>query len=228
MQHRNAYGYLIDLVEGELRGRQRAEVEAHVETCEDCGTWLATYSLISKVTQGASAHPDPNSIASYAIEPGNLSRRERSKLQDHLENCRSCAREYKVTCRALTRARGGGGKGRISDSLWSGEWKPALAAAAIFAVAVLLFIYAPGVTDQSEYRLSDQRLQGSRVVEATNRLVATNVQVEPNSDIVFRASQTVLGDDFSVSRGARLVIATTGASSDAPTNTGKSRGGNSS
>lgn len=237
MKHTEAKELLVEFADGTLGEQQRAAVAGHVRSCDACDRWLGTYNLVAGAINAASHHPTADAVAAYANEPADLPGPKRSELEAHLGQCSCCAREYELTRQALEASRSADAlttsiTGRLQtkaghlDRRWLAA--AALAAAATLTIAMTIMFRASETLqppETVERHVQGERFVGHKVIDAPDRLVATDVHVETDSSLTLRAGKTVLGEHFSVGRGGRLVIATTGASEEAPTNTGKTRGG---
>lgn len=209
MTHDDAKVLLEQFVDGELNAVTSEEVEGHAHDCAECTEWIATYSTI-KAGLRAAAHPQADMLAAYALEPSDLSRDVRSEVESHLNGCRDCRGDYRSSRRALEKARPSAPSDRISplNVVRNAGWRPAvgLAAAAVLAVALVVTI-APD--REPDNRVADLKVEGSQIIEGAERLVATNVEVQQSARLDLRADKSiVLGEGFSVKRGASLVIST--------------------
>ncbi len=210
MNHRKARHHLVDLADGALSDERRGEVEAHVENCERCQGWLATYRVIEASTETSSPHPASDVLASYAVEPADLSEHAQAEVRTHMASCMTCATEYRLTREALVASRPDGvdwvpGRVPAGRERSMQPW----AAAALLAATLLLALVLVGPEKAQVASLSDSVITGREVVQSEDRLLASNIQLAESSDLRLRAPQgVVLREGFSVGKGARLSIDT--------------------
>lgn len=69
MTCREAAGFLMDYLEGDLPPDVRASFDFHLDECENCRAYLATYEAAVRMAQAALAKPEAD--ASTAL-PGDL------------------------------------------------------------------------------------------------------------------------------------------------------------
>jgi len=210
VKHLEAADLLLGHVEGTLDARTDSKVENHAQSCRDCSDWLATYNDIERAFGAQDHHPSPESLADYALEPAGIDATLRASIKEHLERCRSCSREYRVTRDALRNA----SRDYAPERKWQrhatpGFRKPVLAMAAAAAMIVASVTMLPKYRS-AETVISDLTVGGSQVIEASDLLVATSVDVPAATQLSLRADRkVVLGEGFSVKQGGRLTIATT-------------------
>jgi len=102
VEHQDAIARIGDLVRGRLDATSRAEVQAHLEQCQDCRRLSETYVVLAE-SFGArhdaapDAHPSSTEIVNLAVTPEKLSADERADLETHVEQCPACAVELEAT-----------------------------------------------------------------------------------------------------------------------------------
>ncbi len=215
MNHLEAQTRLVDLSEGTLKRSLRRETEAHVSECGECQDWLATRKLLNSECLMRPTHPSSEQIALVALEPSSLSPEARGKLENHLDECKACRQEQKLTREALEKAK------QPMDSDWSTSNQSAIRGAfqrnpvLVRVAALLAVLVGTGLLirweqlTEYETRISNLQIEGTKTIEVEGRLLASNVEVDRDSRLVLRAGDTVmLGEGFSVGNGASLVIET--------------------
>lgn len=207
MKHRDAEVLLDEFASEDLDGPQARGLAAHVADCRDCSDWLAAYQ---RIELEARLHPTSDLLANYAVEPAAIGRELRHLLESHLSRCNSCGREYRLTRHALEQARPDAGVATAGSGRTFVDvgWKIA-AGIAVATVLTTLLIVGSRSLGEEENVVSNQSIENSRTVEASERLVAEKIAVHEAATLTLRAKGSViLGDGFSVKRGGRLVVST--------------------
>lgn len=209
MKHSEVRDLLVDLAEGSLKGPRLAAVKAHVRVCVECDRWLTTYSLIQAVATASAQHPDADTIAAYALEPADLPPRARASVAAHLEQCKSCSREYRLTRQALAGSRPVEPGATVDELSSTDGLLPTWATAGLLAATMLVALMLVRPQPPAPQVLTDGVINDHRVVESEQRLLAGDLQLAESSELELRAPQgVVLGDGFSVKKGARLSVST--------------------
>lgn len=94
MTHDEARGFLPDLHKGRLDPVEESGVREHLADCGECGSVSRTYAILlagSKAQSGA--HPDSSLLVRYALAVPTLGENERSRVDEHVRACASCAQE---------------------------------------------------------------------------------------------------------------------------------------
>jgi anti-sigma factor RsiW len=223
MTHSDARRRLVAYAEGALDAEQRRALEAHTRSCVACAGWLATYRMLEKETDrpeqphaGIAPRPHPGSgdLAAHALDPSELSIAAREEIAAHLEVCPSCHREHDLTRRALAAAQPRMAPRRDEGASTDGPRRihrlPLRMATALLAASALLALVVPTRTPVAEPALTaGSVIRDHRVVQSRERLFASDVRVAEFAHLELSApSGVVLGEGFSVGRGARLAIGT--------------------
>jgi hypothetical protein len=117
------------------RAPEWAEFRDHLPRCADCALELARFATLTLAlageATGASAHLSEAQIVALAVPSSQVARDERDRLEAHLAGCAPCRTELAVA-RGFDFAAISAPRRRIPRF----GWRPALAAAAIVALAV--------------------------------------------------------------------------------------------
>ncbi|MDH3745129.1 MAG: zf-HC2 domain-containing protein [Acidobacteriota bacterium] len=212
MQHHEVVDLLPELESGTLGDATRPAVLQHLDTCDECRSWVATCEWFSGALAETSEDPHPSSdqLARYSVDSTRLAEPEREQLAAHLAVCDNCAEEVRLTEAALTGDEQNATIlhfGRRVEHRSRAALKTGLAATLAFASLLAFSYYKSHHT-----RLSGDHLAGTRVVEAIDSIKAVSTTIESGGDVTFRAGKTVvLGEGFSIGSDAsfRIEIAQT-------------------
>lgn len=138
IDHGDARLLLSDLLEGRLGRTEKEAVQAHLESCARCRSWVETYTLAREALDEDRLHHLPSGeVAQFAIEPEQLEPEQLERIATHLRSCESCKDEVE-TCRDASAAARHGGRRR---SVTGRNLRVALAAAiALATVAYPIYI----------------------------------------------------------------------------------------
>lgn len=215
MRHAEAQPHLSDLAAGTVDAQVRVALLAHVETCEECGEWLATYRLISAALGGGSAsapeHPVSDLLVRYTLSPQELDETVRAEIFQHVGSCDECRREMELTRAAVQQARPAGEE-FVAPQAVVRPRRPRLSRIAL-AAAVAVALVGTGLVLRSRTALPvagerpSRDLVGTQVIESEENLFAELMTLRSGSDVTLRAQgSVVLGDGFVVTEGAVLAI----------------------
>lgn len=207
MKHAEARNHLDEFATRQLAPDDHRAVQAHVDECALCADWLATYRTL-QAGLSRHEHPDAGALAEYAFEPANLAQRERADLEDHLRACGRCRADYRATRLALDEARPDFAERTAGHAtLVQRTWRPALGLAAAASLIALVLLTVPVAMGPGDRTIANEVLSGSQIIEAEERLFATNVQIEESAQVALRADSAVtLGAGFSVKQGAKVAM----------------------
>lgn len=206
MNHRDIRELLADFALGRLEGGQRDRIQEHLAGCSRCREWLATYELLGRALEARQAADHPRGeLAEWAVLDGELP----EAASRHLAECPSCRSELERLREAISAAR----ETRPREP--AVRWASAAAVAVLLlAGSLLLFTRQPTATDQI---IRGGVLTGEQTFTGRS-IVASDVELQPGSRIVFEAGKMVaLGDGFVV--GSRVTFEA--ATDDRPGGSGK-------
>jgi|GEM_PF-3120845 len=236
MKHRQAIEYLSELGAGSLTPILSAELDAHVEQCDECKDWLATRDLLAGAlsTHGSSDdHPEGSLLALCVIRPEEVHEADREELRIHLSRCSTCRRGVELMRAAIMAARPHDEESyRPPERRASGFRARKWLVAAAFGVFVLgggvllggLLLSTSDLTDasvaqdsgsdgrhaarpESLQELSGRDLDGTHVIGSDRTLMVSRLTVKSGADVTFRSGETVaFGDGFRVASGAKIRV----------------------
>lgn len=233
MDHHDAQRHLIDFVDGRLDQRARDELNAHVESCIDCRSWLETHELLACAFDSGpgAGHPDSELLALCAIRPEEIDEPGRSEIGRHLEACAHCRRDVELVRDAVLEVRPKGSvPARLTRTLPAAPWLAVAAAICIVGVALWLSLpfatNRPILPDSRSYdiathvetsrsspmgspreALEEMELEGTQFIEAEGRLTLSRVKIKDGAKVTINAGEGVaFGDGFQIGSGAVVAI----------------------
>jgi hypothetical protein len=150
----------------ELDDHDRADVDSHVATCDDCaqtfwalGRFVGKLNKIGESHRALLAHPPEEQIIQLAVDPKLLSPQQRITIQRHFEHdrCVACERIYWSVLQSEKECIREAGKPPTA-TLWQAfflDWKkPVLALLAAFAVlqSIEIGVFLKTRRQEAEYR----------------------------------------------------------------------------
>ncbi len=224
--HRRFEGLLADFAWGSLRGSEHEEVKAHVESCPDCRQWVEAYqdlaAAVGSPPEVELKHPESDELARHAVDRAGLSGEQQARIAHHLGECAACTQDIELVESAVMRAREATGKSgdraRVPRFGWGGDRFRRFALAATILLAIVtsaVFVLSPWGSSSRDIEISSQSLGGKKLVEADGTITATAVAIEAESEVDFRAGESVvLGNGFSVADSAFFSVEITGDDDD--------------
>lgn len=216
--HEQVTELLPSLVAGELEGPVEAELESHAETCEECGSWLATYRhLEASVRDLEPRHSSAETLAHYAIEREDDQRTAAAFENDeHLTVCAPCRHDVETVEAAILAARPTETTFRNISARLRAEPLRFLrfAAAAALLIAALWGLpqwFFDSGSIPAEHIVSNTTIRKDTVLEARNLIAADRLHIQDGTSVTFRAGQVSLGNGFSVGPSANFIVETTKA-----------------
>ena len=80
---------------GDVESSERAEVEAHLESCAECRALIDTASLIGDARKAGPdsmfAHPEARLLSRFALRRSTMPAEAHSFVAEHLDSCEACA-----------------------------------------------------------------------------------------------------------------------------------------
>jgi hypothetical protein len=251
MNHDEAAGLLLDLVDGRLDERTQSVVDRHIENCAECQGWLDTQQLLKRAPAVARRddHPSSEDLALCAVRAEEEFEPDRADLFRHLDSCPQCRHELDLVREAVRDARPSPVQlGRPTRSATGFPvWR--LAAAAAFgalAIGTLLVaglwraepvdgggstIAATGAGGSFETRsgwqteeFSEPEIAGTRLIEADGGLIFSRTRIDDGANVTIRAGEVVaFGDGFQIGSQARVAVG--GSPSDPASKNGQAENG---
>lgn len=210
--HEQIQSFLPDFV---LSSGSSAELPAgiseHVDSCEECQGWLETYELAESVLSASSSrasfrthHVSSEVLADYALDGSSAA------VEEHLEGCGSCRREFELALSSLESvALEGKATVLLGGHPKSRSFRLALIAATLAAAVGLSFWLSgrPASMGPVDYRITEHEFTGRRVLAADSTITVTESTVVDGADVTLRAGNTVsFGDGFSIGNGASFSV----------------------
>lgn len=236
MSHKEATGLLATFVSDGLEEPREAAVRAHLEECEECRDWIATYHLFEGVLgqepRPEQSHPPSELLALCVVRPEEVFEVDRTELQDHLACCERCRGEVEILQEAIRQARPARAEPRfrapvpVQTATWS-RWGRLAAGVGLLAVGLAAGYFglmarpesSPGpqaaaLQESGESaelvapdQLVDVEIEDTRLIEADQSLVVSNVKVKPGARVTFRVGEVAaFGDGFQISDGGSIVV----------------------
>jgi hypothetical protein len=214
LSHEEASRLIASFAAGELDFAQALRMEGHISDCADCQEWMEVYSrLSSMLASKPMVHLGSEEIARLAAELPESNEAHAHRVRTHLGVCARCAEELNITRNAIRHSRQSHGWRDRLRIEWPASLRPAvgwsLASAAVVAILLVVPVFlrsdhslAPG-----NLQITGRVLSGTQVVEAPGSVLAERSQVGNDSEVTFRAGESVVfGEGFSVASSGRLQV----------------------
>jgi anti-sigma factor RsiW len=110
--HEEVANRLQDYHFGDLPDAERAEVEAHLSACDECGGLSRAYRVLHSVLRhdepgAAAAHPTAEELVRFAVEEQATDVELRDRIEGHLASCSTCREDVESTRRTERRLASG-------------------------------------------------------------------------------------------------------------------------
>jgi hypothetical protein len=184
----------------------------HLDLCKECTDWAETYRWFSAalIKSAGAKHPTSDQLARYSVDFDRLVEPEQRLIEEHLDECRRCAREVGLTKSAVSGSSHAHrllGFVPLRADAWSPIVRDVVAASLVFTMLSIFFIYQARRPESDVRWISETRLSGSHVIEAGVSLDVGATTIESGSDITLRAGETVaLGNGFSIGKDAHFTV----------------------
>jgi hypothetical protein len=207
MTHEGLISSLTEYADGNLAPRRRETLERHLAECEECSTWLEAYRVLALELRCSCQAPSME-LAVAAVDSSRLTDEARKRVLEHTATCSECRDDLSLAHQALSEARGASSlRARLRDTVeGAARW---LGRAGIAASILLVVLVSSSVFLWRRHKRVEvsQPAHQYEVLESQTQLFLDNLQIGEGTELVARASESVvLGEGFVVRSGGRLTV----------------------
>ncbi len=211
MEHSTASKLLTE--SGELDLAQTKALGAHVATCRECRSWVATYQFFAEALgedPAAARHPSSKDLCSFALAGTDLDATTRDRCHRHIENCPECSYEIELVRSAVSESSVNVAlewpTSRVAERLSHKAGALALAATLAILLGGLLVVSRVLSPESKEYRMAGLLIQETEAINAEGPIFVESTQIQEGATLALRSPVVTFGDGFSVDSGAGLIV----------------------
>lgn len=211
MEHSTASKLLTE--SGELDLAQTKALGAHVATCRECCSWVATYQFFAEALgedPAAARHPSSKDLCSFALAGTDLDATTRDRCHRHIENCPECSYEVELVRSAVSESSENVAlewpTPRVAE--WFSDKAGALALAATLVILLGGLLVAGRILSlkPTEYLIAGLVIQETEAITAEEPIFVESTQIQEGFTLALQSPMVTFGEGFSVDSGAGLIV----------------------